>query len=168
MEADLAAREQKLLERSRGSARRRHAVPAARPLKSLQPGGPLPSWPRRRRRSRRGGGRRSFLEVALDFGWFFLGGVFFCSWHADIIFTAPCIWQPFLLRVARRAQNVEISGRSLPETFHFHRFLVRLWIHIASVYRDVWVISRRWYVKVDSDPAVRACLRLLWFGWVCW
>ena len=43
--------------RSRGSARRRHAVPAARPLKPLQPGGRLPSWPRRRR-SRRGGGKR--------------------------------------------------------------------------------------------------------------
>ena len=61
--------------RSRGSARRRHAVPAARPLKPLQPGGPLPSRPRGRRR-RREGGRRNFLEVALDLGWFFLGNDF--------------------------------------------------------------------------------------------
>ena len=60
--------------RSRGSS--------ARPLKPLQPGGSLPSRPRGRRR-RRGGGRRNFLEVALDLGWFFLGNDFsailFCT-----------------------------------------------------------------------------------------
>ena len=38
---------------------------------------------------------------------------------SDIISTAPCIWQPFLLRVGRRAHNVEFSGRPLPETFPY-------------------------------------------------
>ena len=45
--------------------------------------------------------------------------IFFCSWHADIISTVPCVWQPFLLRVALRVHNVEFSWRSLPEMFPY-------------------------------------------------
>ena len=57
LEANLADREQKLLEEvERLRTSRDTRFFAARPLKPLQPGGRLPSWPRRR--SRRGGGRR--------------------------------------------------------------------------------------------------------------
>ena len=86
---------------------------------------------------------------------------------------------------ASRAEHTmwNFLGDPFQKRSHIQRFLVRLWILIASVYRGFWVISHRLYVKVDSDPSVRSlcvhtCLRrcgrgrarrrLQWVGRFCW
>ena len=137
LEANLAAREQQLLEEverlrtspTRGA--RGSPVEAAAAWWSLAKPATRKKKAKRRRKKKlpRGGtrprmvlpGRRLQHNTWFDSGSFFASvcEVFFCSWHADIISTAPCIWPPFLLRVARGAHNVEFYGRSLPEMFPY-------------------------------------------------
>ena len=113
------------------------------------------------------------LEGAHVYGlWFFLGDDFsatlgstvlpFCvSLRGLLLFVARghYFYAPLYLAAFRSSRRPKSTRRGifLGDPFrkrsHIQRFLVRLWIHVASVYRGFWGILR--CVKVDSDPACR-------------
>ena len=172
LEANLAAREQQLLEEverprtslvrdTRGSpvevaaawwslAKLASKRKAKRRKKKLPQGGTRPrmvhigrrlqrntwfdsgTFLRQSARSSSGRGKRTLLLRPLV-----SGSLFFCASPAEYI-----MWN-FLGDPFRKRSRIQ-------------RFLVRLWIHIASVCRGFWVMSRRLYVKVNWDPAVHS------------